>query len=73
MYKTDDYLIIYDELDFYLSKVILFPVRMMKVETVSVMLTNLSCIITQTVPGDQVLLVLWYKDGYGKPIYQIKI
>ena len=58
---------------FYLSKVILFPVPMMKVETVSGMLTNLPCNITPSVPGDRVLIVLWYKDGYGKPIYSFDL
>jgi len=48
-------------------------VPMMKVETVSGMLTNLPCNITPSVPGDRVLIVLWYKDGYGKPIYSFDL
>ena len=60
-------------MDFYLSKVILFPVPMMKFETVSGMLTNLPCNITPSVPGDRVLIVLWYKDGYGKLIYSFDL
>ena len=46
---------------------------MMKVETVSGMLTNLPCNITPSVPGDRVLIVLWYKDGYGKPLYSFDL
>ena len=37
------------------------------------MMTNLPCNITPSVPGDQVLIVLWYKDGYGKPIYSFDL
>jgi len=48
-------------------------VPMMKVQTVSGMLTNLPCNITPSVPGDRVLIVLWYKDGYGKPIYSFDL
>jgi len=48
-------------------------VPMMRVETVSGMLTNLPCNITPSVPGDRVLIVLWYKDGYGKPIYSFDL
>ena len=33
---------------------------MMRVETVSGMLTNLPCNITPSVPGDRVLIVLWW-------------
>ena len=55
-----------------LSSVILpnVPVPMMNVRTVVGMLTNLPCNITPSVPGDRVLIVLWYKDGYGKPLYR---
>lgn len=42
-------------------------------ETVLGMMTNLPCNITPSVPGDQVLIVLWYKDGYGKPIYSFDL
>lgn len=45
----------------------------MSVQTVAGMLTNLPCNITPSVPGDRVLIVLWYKDGYGKPIYSFDL
>ena len=50
-----------------------FPVPLLSVETVLGMMTNLPCNITPSVPGDQVLIVLWYKDGYGKPIYSFDL
>ena len=53
--------------------IIVFSVPLMKVETVSGMLANLPCNITPSVPGDRVLIVLWYKDGYGKPIYSFDL
>ena len=43
------------------------------VGTVLGMLTNLPCNITPSLPGDRVLLVLWYKDGYGKPSYNFDL
>ena len=48
-------------------------VPLLSVETVLGMMTNLPCNITPSVPGDQVLIVLWYKDGYGKPIYSFDL
>ena len=43
------------------------------VQSVSGMLTNLPCNITPSVPGDKVNLVLWYKDGLGKPLYSFDL
>ncbi len=40
------------------------------VVAISGMLTSLPCNITPPARGDQVNLVLWYKDGYGKPLYR---
>lgn len=37
--------------------------------TVQGMLTNLPCNITPPSSDDQVNLVLWYKDGFGKPLF----
>ncbi len=48
----------------------MFSVPVTNVQTVSGMLTNLPCNITPTVAGDKVNLVLWYKDGFGKPLYR---
>jgi len=48
-------------------------VPVLSVETVLGMMTNLPCNITPSVPGDQVLIVLWYKDGFGKPIYSFDL
>ena len=39
------------------------------VVTVTGMLTNLPCNITPPVEDDNVNLVLWYKDGFGKPLF----
>ncbi|XP_023319737.1 protein turtle homolog A [Eurytemora carolleeae] len=50
---------------------ILVPVT--EVGTVLGMLTNLPCNMTPALPGDKVLLVLWYKDGYGKPLYSFDL
>ena len=50
---------------------VLVPVTV--VSTVVGMLTHLPCNITPGVPGDRVLLVLWYKDGYTKPIYSFDL
>ena len=46
------------------------PAAVTQVQSVSGMLTNLPCNITPSVPGDKVNLVLWYKDGFGKPLYR---
>ena len=31
--------------------------------------THLECDVTPTVPNDQLLLILWYKEGHSSPIY----
>ena len=67
--KCFSYLFSYPFLNYFLF----ISVPMMRVETVSGMLTNLPCNITPSVPGDRVLIVLWYKDGYGKPIYSFDL
>jgi hypothetical protein len=43
---------------------------MTSVQSVAGMLTNLPCNITPALPGDKVNLVLWYKDGFGKPLFR---
>ena len=41
-----------------------------RIQSVSGMLTNLPCNITPSSPTDRVNIVLWYKDGLGKPLYR---
>ena len=41
-----------------------------RIQSVSGMLTNLPCNITPSSPTDRVNIVLWYKDGLGKPFYR---
>ncbi|XP_040572631.2 cell adhesion molecule Dscam1 isoform X2 [Lepeophtheirus salmonis] len=43
------------------------------VQSVAGMLTNLPCNITPTIPNDKVNLVLWYKDGFGKPLFSFDL
>ena len=47
-----------------------FPVPVTRIQSVSGMLTNLPCNITPSSPTDRVNIVLWYKDGLGKPLYR---
>lgn len=41
-----------------------------RIQSVAGMLTNLPCNITPSSPTDRVNIVLWYKDGLGKPLYR---
>lgn len=49
---------------------VLLSVPLTSVQSVAGMLTNLPCNITPALPGDKVNLVLWYKDGFGKPLFR---
>lgn len=44
-----------------------------RIQSVSGMLTNLPCNITPSSPTDRVNIVLWYKDGLGKPLYSFDL
>lgn len=43
------------------------------VQSVAGKLTNLPCNITPSIEGDRVNLVLWYKDGFGKPLFSFDL